>query len=98
MNVGDNVARADTKGFQPTTTLCLQVEGLTGPTDLTVFVNGQTVTGTRLSDIWMSYIVSTRHVNKGSNRVEIAHNAPSDTAPVLHDLQLWITYARKQQP
>ena len=92
LTVGDDLAGAEASGFRPRATLCLQAEALTGAGDVAITFNGNRLTCTRLADVWATYVVNPQDVKMGSNRIEIAHNAPGGNTPVLHDLQLWIEY------
>ena len=92
LTVGDDLDKARACGFRPKATLCLQAEALTDASDVSITFNGNPLVCTGLTDVWATYTVNPRKVKLGSNRIEIAHNAPGGDALTLCDLQLWIEY------
>jgi len=72
--------------------LCIQVEGLSRPGDLSVTLNGNEIKKGSLSGVWLEYAVCPAAVAKGSNRFELSLVDGSKVKPTLHDLQLWIRY------
>ncbi len=92
--VGENVLWGKQQGITAKITLSIEIEGLTGPADISVTLNGTAVGQGARAEQWIDYEIRPEAIRKGRNEIEITLGNGAKAEARLRDVQLRVGYAK----
>ncbi len=93
IRIGDDLKEAADRGLKPRVELHLEIPDIQNARQLHVKLNGSELTGGKLSEGWVDYVVPTAGMKRGENLVEITVD------PTAADTDLWnVVYDGSAKP